>query len=252
MPFSVLLVWNAAACVLTVRGSDLTASNGALTIAFAPPARGQRRRRIAGFRDGAIPDGAANEHSPSQPKVLSDDSSLLHQRPSSHRTHLFDDRCGCDPALQAHEGTSDVHDHWRGRARRQRRAVGAKGGVVTGIFHGNIRAVEAAVGRTGDSRRRFIRTTDEKHHRTVQWLFKRCRDNGFIVKGHYTGQYCVHDNAYVVDAGPGDACPDCGRPTETVTEENYFFKLSEFRWKPSISMRPTPISSSRRAAGTKF
>ena len=22
--------------------------------------------------------------------------------------------------------------------------------------------------------------------------------------------------------------PDCGRPTETVTEENYFFKLSEF------------------------
>jgi methionyl-tRNA synthetase len=33
----------------------------------------------------------------------------------------------------------------------------------------------------------------------------------------------------VVDAGPGDPCPDCGRPTETVTEENYFFKLSEFQ-----------------------
>jgi methionyl-tRNA synthetase len=77
----------------------------------------------------------------------------------------------------------------------------------------------------------FIRTTDEKHHRTVQWLFKRCRDNGYIEKGRYTGQYCVHDNAYVVDAGPGDACPDCGRPTETVTEENYFFKLSEFQKK---------------------
>jgi methionyl-tRNA synthetase len=77
----------------------------------------------------------------------------------------------------------------------------------------------------------FIRTTDEKHHRTVQWLFKRCRENGYIEKGRYTGQYCVHDNAYVVDAGPGDACPDCGRPTETVTEENYFFKLSEFQQK---------------------
>jgi methionyl-tRNA synthetase len=77
----------------------------------------------------------------------------------------------------------------------------------------------------------FIRTTDERHHRTVQWLFKRCRDNGYIQKGSYTGQYCVHDNAFVVDAGPGDPCPDCGRPTETVTEENYFFKLSEFQQK---------------------
>jgi methionyl-tRNA synthetase len=75
----------------------------------------------------------------------------------------------------------------------------------------------------------FIRTTDGRHHRTVQWLFKRCRDNGYIQKGSYTGQYCVFDNAYVVDAGPGDPCPDCGRPTETVTEENYFFKLSEFQ-----------------------
>jgi methionyl-tRNA synthetase len=84
------------------------------------------------------------------------------------------------------------------------------------------------LGIAGDE---FIRTTDEKHHRTVQWLFKRCRDNGYIEKGHYTGQYCVHDNAFVVDAGPGDPCPDCGRPTETVTEENYFFKLSGFQQK---------------------
>ena len=86
----------------------------------------------------------------------------------------------------------------------------------------------------------FIRTTDEKHHRTVQWLFKRCRENGFIEKGHYTGQYCVHDNAYVVDAGPGDACPDCGRPTETVTEENYFFKLSEFQQKLLVFYAANP------------
>jgi methionyl-tRNA synthetase len=32
----------------------------------------------------------------------------------------------------------------------------------------------------------------------------------------------------VNDAKPGDPCPDCGRPTETVTEENFFFKLSAF------------------------
>lgn len=75
----------------------------------------------------------------------------------------------------------------------------------------------------------FIRTTDPLHARTVQWLFKSCRENGYVYKGHYTGQYCIFDNAYVNDAKAGDPCPDCGRPTETVTEENYFFKLSEFQ-----------------------
>ncbi len=75
----------------------------------------------------------------------------------------------------------------------------------------------------------FVRTTDVKHAQTVQWLFRLCRENGFVYKGNYTGQYCVFDNAYVNDAKPGDPCPDCGRPTETVTEENYFFKLSAFQ-----------------------
>lgn len=74
----------------------------------------------------------------------------------------------------------------------------------------------------------FVRTSDPRHHRTVQWMFQRCRDNGYVYKGSYTGQYCVFDNLYVNDAKPGDPCPECGRPTETVTEENFFFKLSAF------------------------
>jgi methionyl-tRNA synthetase len=75
---------------------------------------------------------------------------------------------------------------------------------------------------------RTIRTTDPRHRRVVQWLFQRCLDNGYIYKGSYTGQYCVYDELYVNEANPGDPCPECGRPTETVTEENYFFKLSAF------------------------
>jgi methionyl-tRNA synthetase len=75
----------------------------------------------------------------------------------------------------------------------------------------------------------FVRTSDPRHHETVQWMFQRCRDNGYVYKGSYTGQYCVFDNLYVNDAKPGDNCPECGRPTETVTEENFFFKLSEFQ-----------------------
>jgi len=75
---------------------------------------------------------------------------------------------------------------------------------------------------------RFVRTSDPRHHETVRWLFERCMKNGHIYKGSYTGQYCVFDELYVNEAKPGDPCPDCGRPTETVTEENYFFKLSAF------------------------
>ena len=75
---------------------------------------------------------------------------------------------------------------------------------------------------------RTIRTTDPRHHKTVQWLFELCLKNGYVYKGSYTGQYCVSDELYVNDAKPGDPCPECGRPTETVTEENYFFKLSAF------------------------
>jgi methionyl-tRNA synthetase len=76
----------------------------------------------------------------------------------------------------------------------------------------------------------FIRTTEPRHIRGVQKLFATLRDKGYIYKGSYTGQYCVSDEAWV-DVAPGAPCPDCGRITETVSEENYFFKLSAFERK---------------------
>jgi len=84
--------------------------------------------------------------------------------------------------------------------------------------------------RLGLSYDDFIRTTEPRHIRGVQHLFATLRDRGFIYKGSYTGQYCVSDEAYV-DGPPGTVCPDCGRITETVSEENYFFKLSAFERK---------------------
>ncbi|MEO8661800.1 MAG: methionine--tRNA ligase [Bryobacteraceae bacterium] len=75
----------------------------------------------------------------------------------------------------------------------------------------------------------FQRTSSPQHAAVVQRLFTLCEQNGYIYKGGYTGQYCVFDELYVNEAKPGDPCPDCGRTTETVTEENYFFKLSAFQ-----------------------
>jgi len=85
--------------------------------------------------------------------------------------------------------------------------------------------------RMGISNDDYIRTTEDRHKKRVQALFRQLRDNGFIYKGTYTGQYCVSDELYVDGAQPGDPCPTCGRITETVHEENYFFKLSAFQDK---------------------
>ena len=72
----------------------------------------------------------------------------------------------------------------------------------------------------------YIRTTDECHKRGVQQMFRTLQQRGMIYKGTYTGQYCTFDELYVDVVGPGAPCPECGRPTETVSEENYYFKLS--------------------------
>jgi methionyl-tRNA synthetase len=92
---------------------------------------------------------------------------------------------------------------------------------------GEFRTLWDQLGLTYDD---FIRTTEPRHKRGVQKLFTTLRDNGYIYKGSYTGQYCVSDEAWV-DVAPGAPCPDCGRITETVSEENYFFKLSAFERK---------------------
>jgi len=90
------------------------------------------------------------------------------------------------------------------------------------------RALWDRMGLTYDD---FIRTTSDRHKKGAQALFRKIRDSGYIYKGTYTGQYCVYDELYVDAVGPGAPCPECERPTETVHEENYFFKLSEFQDK---------------------
>ncbi len=80
--------------------------------------------------------------------------------------------------------------------------------------------------RMGISYDKFIRTTSPEHKRGVQAMFTLLQERGYIYKGSYTGQYCVFDELYADENTPGTPCPVCGRITETVQEENYFFKLS--------------------------
>jgi methionyl-tRNA synthetase len=108
---------------------------------------------------------------------------------------------------------------------RAAQAAGKTPQQLTDEVSAEFRALWDRLGLTYDD---YIRTTSERHRRGVQALWRRIRDNGYIYKGHYTGQYCVFDELYVDSVGPGAPCPECGRPTETVKEENYFFKLSAF------------------------
>jgi methionyl-tRNA synthetase len=81
---------------------------------------------------------------------------------------------------------------------------------------------------------RFIRTTETRHAHAVQHLFREIQNNGYIYKGHYEGNYCVSDEMYIDDSTPGATCPECGRVTERIKEENYFFQLSKFE-KPLLN-----------------
>src|SRR5579863_7123920 len=110
---------------------------------------------------------------------------------------------------------------------RSARAAGCTPQEFSTRIAGEFRGLWDRLGLTYND---FIRTTEERHIRGMQKLFATLSERGFIYKGSYTGQYCVSDEAWV-DVDPGARCPDCGRITESVTEENYFFKLSAFERK---------------------
>ena len=83
---------------------------------------------------------------------------------------------------------------------------------------------------------RFIRTTEEQHHRSSQAIWQRMADNGDIYLDSYAGWYSVRDEAYYAEdeivVGDDDVRrgPQ-GSPVEWVEEKSYFFKLSAYQDK---------------------
>ncbi len=76
----------------------------------------------------------------------------------------------------------------------------------------------------------FIRTTDEKHEKAVQKIFRQFYDQGDIYKSEYEGLYCTPCESFWTPTQLKDGCcPDCGRPVEPTREESYFFKMSKYQ-----------------------
>ncbi|PLY11410.1 MAG: methionine--tRNA ligase [Arcobacter sp.] len=80
---------------------------------------------------------------------------------------------------------------------------------------------------------KFIRTTDEEHKTGVQFAFEKMFNKGDIYKGEYEGYYCVSCETFFTEKQliENEFCPDCGKPTNIVKEESYFFKLSAYEDK---------------------
>jgi methionyl-tRNA synthetase len=76
----------------------------------------------------------------------------------------------------------------------------------------------------------FIRTTDKEHIAVVQELLQKLYDKGEIERRTYEGWYCTPDERFWTEKEIVEGkCPDCGRPVERISEDNYFFLMSKYQ-----------------------
>ncbi|RME34390.1 MAG: methionine--tRNA ligase [Deltaproteobacteria bacterium] len=76
----------------------------------------------------------------------------------------------------------------------------------------------------------FIRTSQERHKRGVRHLFEIIQAKGDIYLGEYEDWYCTPCETFWTETQLMDGnCPDCGRPTEKLKEESYFFRMSKYQ-----------------------
>ena len=100
----------------------------------------------------------------------------------------------------------------------------------------------------------FIRTTEERHMKIVQKIFRTFYEQGDIYKAEYEGMYCTDCESFwtptqLVEKEGVKVCPDCGRACQPMTEESYFFKMSKYQdWLIDyIETHPDFIQPAKRA-----
>ncbi|HYV04341.1 MAG TPA: methionine--tRNA ligase [Blastocatellia bacterium] len=115
------------------------------------------------------------------------------------------------------------------------RAAEARGVEIRALVDEVVGQFKGAFDKLEVSYDRWIRTTDPQHEAAVQKLWRMLQERGFIYKGNYEGWFCGYCNEFkdveLKDTDP--QCPIHERPLDRVSEESYFFKLSEFE-KPLL------------------
>jgi methionyl-tRNA synthetase len=95
---------------------------------------------------------------------------------------------------------------------------------------------QAMVERLNLSNDDFIRTTQERHFRSSEEIWRRMEANGDIYLDKYSGWYSVRDEAYYDESETtlndrNQRLGPQGTPVEWVEEESYFFRLSAYQQK---------------------
>ena len=76
----------------------------------------------------------------------------------------------------------------------------------------------------------YIRTTDSRHKEVVKQILQDLYDKGEIYKAKYTGFYSVRQEQFVQEKDMVDGkWPEIFGEVTEITEENYFFKLSQYQ-----------------------
>jgi methionyl-tRNA synthetase len=76
----------------------------------------------------------------------------------------------------------------------------------------------------------FIRTTDPKHIKAAEEMWRRCAASGDIYEKEYEGLYCVGHEAFITEKELVDGkCPEHGSEPQMLKEKNYFFKFQKYQ-----------------------
>ena len=83
----------------------------------------------------------------------------------------------------------------------------------------------------------FIRTTEDRHKKTVQYLWSQLEKNDDIYLSKYSGWYSVSDEAFyaeeeISEKEDNKIATSSGSLVEWIEEESYFFRLS--KWQDSL------------------
>ncbi len=101
---------------------------------------------------------------------------------------------------------------------------------VRELVNNNADVFKDFIAKLGVSYTDFVRTTDTEHERRVQEMWRKLEKH--IYKAKYDGWYCYGCERYITNKEYEEndgVCPDHQKPYEKLEEENYYFRISDFK-----------------------